>query len=179
MFSFFQCSFQWWLLSLRLCPLATKHQPASWVIVCGYNSVGCDQYVTESGMFTRQPHPVSLCTYPHAWSLLDSGGHLMDVFSCTGKSRCLGTKWQTAITPWILEATIWDQVYLPVQRGSTHLSSMLSSNSFQTREAPTSPTCSRACTAGQATLEVRGDTAGGETRLYFPKTWRTKMYHRI
>ena len=55
----FWSTFQWWILSLWLCPLATKHQPAPWVIVCGYNSVGCDQYVTESGMSTHEQHPLS------------------------------------------------------------------------------------------------------------------------
>lgn len=56
---------------------------------------------------------------------------------------------------------------------------MLSSNSFQTKEAPTSHTCSRACTAGLATLEVLVDTVGGkrmDTTL-FCKTLRNQIYH--
>lgn len=57
----FWSTFQWWILSLWLCPLATKHQPAPWVIVCGYNSVGRDQYVTEPGMSAHEQHPV--CNY--------------------------------------------------------------------------------------------------------------------
>lgn len=57
----FWSSFQWWIFSLWLCPLATKHQPAPWVIVCGYNSVGRDQYVAESGTSLHEQHPA--CNY--------------------------------------------------------------------------------------------------------------------
>lgn len=70
----FWSTFQWWILSLWLCPLATKLQPAPWVIVCGYNSVGCDQYVTESGMSMHEQHPVCNYISSDTQSMLDSDG---------------------------------------------------------------------------------------------------------
>lgn len=70
----FWSTFQWWILSLRLCPLATKHQPAPWVVVCGYNSVGRDQYITESGMTMPEQHPVWHYIGFSTQSVLDSEG---------------------------------------------------------------------------------------------------------
>lgn len=107
----------------------------------------------------------------------------MDILLFIGKHRCSGTQWQTAIIPWIPEGTPWDQVCLPAERGSTHLSSMPSSSSFQTKEVPTNRTCSRACMAGLATMEVRGDTVGGRIlhnipfckniKQNLPESWKT------
>lgn len=52
----FCCTFQWWLLPLRFCSLATKHQPAPGVLVGGYDGVGRDQHVAESGTTVHERH---------------------------------------------------------------------------------------------------------------------------
>lgn len=110
---------------------------------------------SQSQVCPHPQHPVYTIT---AWP----GGALFIVFFFPVKPRFWVMPWPAAITPWTLGGTLWDQECLPAQQVWTHLSSALSSNSSQTKEAPTRRTCSRACTADPDTPVVPGGTAAGE-----------------